>query len=338
MDVALDTNILLADMWLESKKIQALLDFLEKTRSHLLLHDVVLQEFRATAERQWLAALSEQESARRKVERLGLESQPLPDSKHTISSAWERWDQRFHKTIRLRKDIPLNNELLPEVVRRSINRIPPCNKSGEEIRDALLWLGLLDYCKEKSIPEFAFISANVREFSDGDGSKLAKPLLRDCSMHGLRVAYYTSLDDFLREHARPIEHITTDWISERVPRNKIQSLVQQHFELRDADEFRLPSYYDDWIPTGWPRIISVEPELADIYIWEYQDEEIVVFLSYFVRVEAELDCQQEIRDPEGGNYREQTTATGETERIFEVSAKIRGDQVEAVEIDNVEAA
>jgi len=63
-----------------------------------------------------------------------------------------------------------------EIVNRGIHRLPPANKSGEELRDVVLWLAVLEYAKREK-REVAFITNDSgfwREEADEPLVQIAK--------------------------------------------------------------------------------------------------------------------------------------------------------------------
>lgn len=336
MQVAVDTNVLLADPWFEGQKMRALLDFVDRTRSELVIHAVVAQEFRAVLERQWRAALGEMGSAARKAKRLGLEV-PDIDVEATVDAARAAWEQKYKRIKWYRRDVALEPTLIEEALRRSANRIPPCARSGEEIRDALLWLGLMQYCETSLTREIAFISQNTRDFCGSEPGTLHPELIRDADAANVKVHFYSSVEEFLKDHAKPIEHLTTDWVLERIEIEAVEEMIEKYMHLRDPDEYRKSLSYEEWTPTGYPTVTSVSPELTDVYVWEYApDEPMTLFLNFNTYIEAEVSAELEEGDPEWG-YRTNTREIPlSAERNIEISATVDGEKIELVEIENVE--
>lgn len=336
MQVAVDTNILLTDPWLEGQKMKALLDFVDRTRSELLIHAVVAEELRAVLERQWRSALADLESAAKKVKRLGVEV-PEVEAETTIAALRARLESTHRRLAYHTHEIDLATDLLPEPLRRSANRIPPCARTGEEIRDALLWLGLMQYCERSGHREIAFISNNTRDFCGSEAGILAPELKRDALVSNATVHFYSTLDDFLRDHAKPIEHLTPEWVLERISLPMVEKMIERYMDLRDPDEYRKSWSYDEWTPSGYPSVTTVNPELTDVYVWEYTaDEPMTLFLNFSTYIEAEVSAEREEGDSEWGYYTDTRTIPLTAERNFEISATVEGDEVVLGAIEHVE--
>ncbi|MFP7470020.1 PIN domain-containing protein [Niallia taxi] len=61
-----------------------------------------------------------------------------------------------------------NNELLPELIHRAVNRIKPFQEGKSEFRDAVTWLTYRDFIKQNELSSCYFISNNVNDFFEVD--------------------------------------------------------------------------------------------------------------------------------------------------------------------------
>lgn len=339
MYVAIDSNIWLQDPWLESRRMSALYDFIGKTRGKLLVHDVVLTETRAELQRRWGRLSTDLSAIERQATRLKF---PLPelggvtDRVAEVSREWEENFRQFHPY--LTRGVQSAPELLTELVHRAAYRIPPCSTSGEEMRDALIWLGILRHCAENGWREVAFISANKRDFADADGQLISR-LRQDAVDHGLDLRYYTSLDDFLKDQAEPIAHVTVDWINQRLDENEVAEFVEGAVQELDWEDL-LPwsEQGEGWDPYSGPEIESIALSLDDVYVWRRSDEGIEVFLDYHAQLDGRVDCEREDGDPERGYWSAQRSFSKTIQRIVYVSARLREDEIELIEVDRVERA
>lgn len=333
MEIVVDTNVLVADPWLSGQKMKALFNFLERTRSHLLVHEVVDQEFRAVVSRNLASAAGELENATRNAARVGLSPPPVTAAV-LVAGARERWEKRYSETAWTRTHVPLDNILLPEVLRRATNRIPPSARKGQEFRDTIMWLGVLAYCRATAISSIAFISANKKDFCGGDERTLAPELVADAAAQGLVVHYYVSLDDFLREHATPLERFTDEWVLERLSIPELERRIESRIGDLDAAEFQLPYRYDGWRPFGYVENLIATAHYNDVYVWAYSATEITLFLTFHVHVSAEAMCYRE----SPGEWGEPIVADAKVEAEYEVevSASIQGEELVMNDIETIE--
>lgn len=332
MDVAVDTNILLSDIWRNGQRMKALLDFVETTRSKLIVHDVVATEFRANAERQWKAALSEVDSAIKKAQRLGIGIEGL-DTTAVLNETVARWEDTVRGRGWLIRKVELNSEVLPEAIRRAAHRIPPCVRSGEEVRDALMWLGLMEEYGARALREVAFISGNTRDFCGPDGQTLAPQLQADAAERDIRLEFFTSLDDFLRKHASPIAHFTTKWVSDRLDWGAVEQLVRRHLASFSPEYFHDWRLYEEWRPldTG---IHGVRPEISDVYVWEYSDERVILFVSFDVISDVVLHCERNWIAPDGTEVWHRDSFPTEVKRYIEISVEVTGEDLILLQVED----
>ncbi|GAA5417366.1 hypothetical protein Pryu01_02429 [Paraliobacillus ryukyuensis] len=81
----------------------------------------------------------------------------------------------FHNVIRL---VRYSNDLLPELVNRSIKREKPFSNNKQEFRDAIIWLSYVSYAKENLLEECHLITNNKHDFQ-GDNGELHDDLKKD---------------------------------------------------------------------------------------------------------------------------------------------------------------
>ena len=234
MDVILDANVYLRDVKMEGNQFQELFAYLRRTGSRLVIPMIVFHE---VAER-YRAQLAE-EIARtrnawnwmRKKAISDLGNFPSPDI---------RSEGRALKNA-LRKPAPgVQAVLYPDVsgvdvqelVRRGVKRVRPASSEGEELRDVILWMVVIQYVK-KAGNQVAFIS-NDANFADPDGIGLHQQLSDDVTQAGVRVIFYREISKFVVENALETLPVESEWFFGVVPVNVIEDSVKREFgRLRD---------------------------------------------------------------------------------------------------------
>jgi hypothetical protein len=349
MDVVLDSNILIADPWVRSNRLRSLLEYLAKTRANLLLLDPVEQEVRANAQRMLAEGVKGVESAIRNAERLGVCGVPAFRASESLAASTVAWETAFKLAMRssVVTRVALEPGILSEVVRRAASRLPPVRANGRETRDAIIWLGLIQYLRDRKWPNpTAFISGNTEDFAGPDGTCLRPDLLSD--LEGVRASfeYFPSIEAFLQRYAEPISHITDEWIKARLEMKVVTGLVvdrltrtlspERFFHVSDSDD---RDYYE---PQYVDQVFDPTIELSDIYVWEVESDAIDVFLDFFVEVEADIECRLTRaptfrRGVDEDEFRWQRTLSCVGELKVSVAAKIRGDILTLGEIEDIEA-
>ena len=69
---------------------------------------------------------------------------------------------------------------IKEVAARGITRMPPANAKGEELRDVMVWLGSLSYCRT-SKRAVAFVSDDMGFWTEGGRKRLSPNWLLNLS-------------------------------------------------------------------------------------------------------------------------------------------------------------
>lgn len=341
MDVALDANILIADPWLRSQNMRVLLDFVRKTHSQILLHEIAEAEAHAHFKRHCLDAIKGVEGALREVRRYEIAGIPDFSGEESLASTLARYDENFkrvlHKNICRR--LPLDNAVLSEVTRRAVERVPPCSHKGEGFRDTIIWLNLLDRCKRTN-DEIAFISLNTADFAASDRVTLRPELQTDLESYGVYISYYPSLASFLKKLAEPVAHITKDWISARLDMEQVKTLVRQSLTSVFRSNYKIDSseYKDYYEPYGNPYILDLEISFDDVYVWKFADQHIEVELSFYVNVEALIDCER-IRIPARSYYHEDEYPSSKelectAELGCDISAVAAGESLSLLEVED----
>jgi hypothetical protein len=293
MDVSLDSNILLVDKWLRGRHFDALLDYLERTNSKLLIHAVVIGEVKAVVREQLTTAITSAASAIRKAERVGVVGVIPPDESSVLSASMEHWENEFDEWIRQNAIvIPLNNDLLPEITNRAINRIAPFTSKAEEFRDALIWLGLLDYTASVGgIPEVAFVSNNTKQFAAPNSKDLHPTLLADAEVSDVAIQYFTSLDEFIGSRAKPIAHITPEWIEAHLDSRDVKAVIVSYLKEVGPQVFSpIYEFENRFQPMDLPDPLEISLQLNDFFVWQSTDGRVTVFTTYEVTASGTADC------------------------------------------------
>ena len=236
MKIVLDTNILRQDFTLRSRKFEMLRDYLLKTDNEIVFPSVVFEETLALFQRMLTEKYAKIIKAVEKYNKL------LFDESETQLPKFNLEDQLKYFKINLenqlifkRKNIiPLNNEHLSSIVNMAVNKTRPFFENKSEFRDALIWLTCLDIAEREGERSIIFISANVKDFADGDG-KIHQSLADEARSRTVTVHYFSSLDNFLKTKASTIEFITNDWLTSNIDFIPIKKEVITNIELSSND-------------------------------------------------------------------------------------------------------
>jgi hypothetical protein len=209
MDVALDANEFLSDPRMQSVRFQTLLAYLRQTESRLLIPKIVWDEVIARyperISKPYKEAVNNVGTLRNLL--LAAKIPKIPELKVEKEIAAMR--RKLKTPSPHVKALILGNfseVSVEEVARRGVERIPPANPQGEELRDVIVWLMVLAHAK-KAGAEIAFISHDGH-FREGD---VLHPKLQDDLEGGkIKLHYYKAIDDFIKAHAPSPRDLTEE--------------------------------------------------------------------------------------------------------------------------------
>ena len=181
--------------------------------------------------------------------------------------------------------IPYNNELLPVIAQRAIEREKPSGDKGQGFRDTLIWLTMLAYCKTCHEKQIIFISNNTDDFSSSDKQSLHESLAAECDFIGIKVNYFKNLKEFIERHSSKIDFLTLDWIDENFDFKTVEELIQEDLNgkerrsiishLQSGTGGECTSYNVEYVETN---------KVDDMYIYEMLDNKLIVNLILKVMV------------------------------------------------------
>jgi len=297
MYIALDANILIQNQAKKNQNMRILNDYVRKTESKILIHEIVEAEMLGHIEENVLKDFRQMEATFHNLEKYKISILPNIEIMKFKNKAVKKIKKEFLDNLYMENTLRVNidGKALRQVIRRSIERRRPCSKNGEELRDAIIWLNLLKYCK-KHHQDLTFISNNTNDFADDDKRTLHDDLIEDTKHHKLNVKYFVTLDDFLKEHAEPIARITFEWVNERIDFEEAKSIIMSYLSYNEvANYFALCDELERnyFIPDGeaeFPSWFSPEIEFEDFFVWGFDDKHIELNLVFYIYVEAEFKC------------------------------------------------
>lgn len=296
MDILIDANIIRRDLKLKDKNFEILSDYLKKTDSKLIYPSIVLEEIKGLYKRALNDKFNQYRSIHRKLSSTLIETKipefPIVD----IEKESNKYIEFLHSNLNTTKEniIDYKNEFLPELVKRAIERKKPLDGKGQQFRDGLLWLTLLDYAKNSKDKRIAFISDNPSDFAEKGENKLCADLLKETLEAGVEVIYFKTLADFAKEHASFIEFMTKEWIEKEVDFKIIKGLFEELVDNIDDDNI-----LDDVVlennekttghlqQTGW-----LNSSLIDFYVYEKEDGIILLNAEWEFETEFEFEIER----------------------------------------------
>lgn len=294
MKIVLDTNIIFRDFFMKSGRFEILLDYVKRTNSKVILPRIVYDEVLISYERE-LKSRHEQ-YIKIKNSLSGIIQGTLAETNVSPEEEVVSYEKYLKKKLRIKDEdiFDYKETYLHDVMDRAMRRKRPCTERGEEIRDAVLWLSILDIAEKDHDRSVIFISNNKKQFAL-DNDSLHPSLLTECGERDLKVIYFSSLDNFAIEHASHIDFITEEWLLKALDLDKVLESSNIEYYLKRKLSSILP---EDEIPTGHITLIQCPLAINYFYVYEMTDGSIKVEME--VGGEAEIECELEDHLPVEG--------------------------------------
>ena len=219
MDIILDTNIFRTDFMLKSSTFKTFIDYLRKTRSTLIIPQIVMEELMILYDREIYKRKKELDQALNSYNKISINAFYFLSEDETSSLIlYSSYKKYFFKQFEYTyiDEVEYKDAYFKEVINRAIKRIKPCSSKGEEFRDSILWLTILDCIKSNRYDDCVFISNNVNDFADDSGKCLHASLLKELKEKCIKLDFFSSLQDFNKTWAVKIDFITSDWLTKNI--------------------------------------------------------------------------------------------------------------------------
>jgi len=288
MNIILDTNIFRNEIRLDSNNIEILLDYLKKTKSSILIPKIILEELKTLYVREYKNKIEEYNRTVHKLKVFSpkheIEEIILSDSR--IKRELNNYIKFVFAKLNIKEKniLKYDNEFLPEVVTRSINKNKPFNDNGKGFQDTIIWLTLKRYCTSLEEKKLIFISSNVNDF--GKDGILDSELKAECIIEKIDIFYHKDLFEFAKKHHKSIEFITSDWISGIIDDKDFKQSICDYLEY-SAQQIIILDYneLEEKMFNGFVHVLSCEKiKLIEYYIYEIDSDNYIVNASIQVIV------------------------------------------------------
>lgn len=168
MHFFLDTTVFHEDAFLKKLYNQLLLKITEKNGFTIYISEVVLQEVRNHYEKSVLEQIKKLKESTQ-----SLNSSPLVQINVPIPTK-EEYLNTFDDYYRALEGeciveiVGYDNDMLPELIRRSIGRIKPFTEAKQEFRDAVIWLSYAKNAEEHDLKDCFLITNNSSDYLKGN--------------------------------------------------------------------------------------------------------------------------------------------------------------------------
>lgn len=302
MKVVLDSNIIIADFWMQSPNFQVLLESSKKGNIDLMIPELVMDEvinkFNQRIEKSKKDIGSELVTLN-KLTNNEIEN-PVADS--IIEKAKKNYRKHFEKIIAINKIgvLPYPKTEHKYLAKKAMLKLKPFNTNEKGYRDCLIWeniKGLIsaDDIEDIITPELIFITNNNKDFSSDTG-KVNEDLhaeLEDENLNTESLEIHSSLGEFNDKIAKLF------LLQASIFEGKLKNNTFWDFELKAIiDEFlfkdfinsNLSNYYE-YAPyaNDSPMVVSIDDNYAidNIAVKKLNAKEYIVDVQFNLETEIE---------------------------------------------------
>lgn len=295
MLIVLDTNVFQEDFRMKSGRFRVVLDYAERTQATFLLPRIVLDELAANYRRELNKRLAALVRAQEQLSGI----YPLYRVPHLdvdIERATEHYVEVVKERLHITRDKLLESrpEYLGDVLSRAIERRRPCSERGEEIRDVVLWLTILDAAAERKEPVL-FVSKNTGQFS-ADKQHLHPELAAEAARRSLSIEYLPSLEEFARQHATKIAFITSEWLERHIDADLVLDAAYDYIMEAAHEVARSQTIGREQIESDF-RLSRGGVEIAEFFVNVLGDGQLRVETHWWGRVIVEYRVSGNADDP-----------------------------------------
>jgi hypothetical protein len=228
VDIVLDTNIIRRNLKLTDQSFDIILDYLSTTKSCVVLPQIVMEETIGLYKELLRKNLQDLENAHKRLSGLSMGTDYGKVPSMNIEAEADAYRMHLLRRLLICPDdiVPYRNDYLPTLVRRAIERAKPFDANGQQFRDGVLWLSILDYAEKLPEKRLILISNNTKEFCGHTPGQLDETLSREAQSRGIEIEYYSDITDFAKRLATSVTFLDLTWISTNISTDTIQSLIE----------------------------------------------------------------------------------------------------------------
>ena len=304
MNIFIDSNILFQDYFFENKSNKNLLQYCKEGLLKIYMSEIVRLELRRQFEKEIKATNKDLEKIHKNITRLKLGDDVKIIS---IENQLKKFDT-FYRRLTDNNFIILNyqNDFLPDIVHRAINRIKPFTEEKSELKDAIIWKTYSNFVEENVLDSCILLTNNTSDFcTKKDKSNVHPELLIDTK----RFKVVNTSFHFIKEYGSEIEspenkfqayfkqiEITEKFVS-RVIKDNFQKEIYNNVHARI--DFLHPSEVmdEDYIFDG--QLVPYDVEIFDCEEIEFEILSDKALISGIVYASCETEVLQynPVRDP-----------------------------------------
>lgn len=174
MKIVLDSNIIIADFWMESTNFKLLFESAKKEDVQVLIPEIVLDEVINKYSQRLHKSVKDIDSELKTYNKISKVDLKHPIKQKQIDKSIKHYQKHLRKTIKENKISVLKYPKTDHkyIANKAMLKLKPFNTNEKGYRDNLIWENikeiLTDYESVSAIPELVFISNNYKDFTEND--------------------------------------------------------------------------------------------------------------------------------------------------------------------------
>jgi len=212
MKIVLDSNIIIADFWLESVNFKILFESSEKVVLDIFIPQIVLDEVINNYGKRISKSITDIESELNKLQKLTRKKKRTIITDEFIDSCLSKYKKHIKNII---KENDIQVILYPDtdhkfLANKAMLKLKPFNTNEKGYRDCLIWENIKSILtKEKTVgasSELALVSNNHKDFATSE-FELHPDLIKELKNEDFNpgsVKFYQSLNEFNDKHTKPL--------------------------------------------------------------------------------------------------------------------------------------
>lgn len=250
INIFLDSNILYTDPLMQRGKNKVLFEKINRLGGKIFICDIVYKEVLNNYKKQLKEINLEIDKIKNKLDKLDYKTITLLNI--NIELELKKIERKFKEYIKEEKIIILqtSNDILPEVIERSIKRKKPFSEKKQEFRDCIIWLTYAHKVENEKLDNCVLITQNTSDFCDKKGN-LHRDLLDDTK----KFKFHKDAYNFLKHESELISKMELNEMSQKFVDYKI-----------DEDKFKMREIFDELYSNINNYFIELsEDEVSNLY-------------------------------------------------------------------------
>lgn len=204
MKVVLDSNILIADFWLESTNFKVLFESQKNGDIEILIPEIVLDEVSNKYSQRLLKSKEDIDSELNKFKRISREKIQSLITEELVDSSVLKYKKHLKKVVATNeiKVLPYPKTSHKFLVNKAMLNLKPFNATEKGYRDSLIWENIKKLLTEEemvsALPELVFITNNYKDFATPE-YELHNDLIKELENEDFNpeaVKVYPSLSEY----------------------------------------------------------------------------------------------------------------------------------------------